>query len=96
VAVVDGAIQGNIKKAEAVKNERYLVDCANQGLGFTPFVMDSFGRLGKSAENLLDKLAFGYAENFMVSVSRAKERLRMVMVQTMIREQSAQIIKRTG
>jgi hypothetical protein len=94
VAVVDGAVNDNIKKTEKTKNERYLVDCANNGLGFIPFVMDSFGRMGEAAEEVLNKLAHGYAENFLQPVGKSKERLRKVIVQTMIRAQSAQIIRR--
>jgi hypothetical protein len=58
-----------------MKYERYLVDCANNGLGFIPFVMDSFGRMGEAAEEVLNKLAHGYAENFLQPVGKSKERL---------------------
>jgi outer membrane lipopolysaccharide assembly protein LptE/RlpB len=50
--------------------------------------------MGKPAEQVLSKLAHGYAENFMVAVDTAKDRMKKIIVQTMVREQSAQIIRR--
>jgi hypothetical protein len=96
VAVVDGANVNIISKTEAIKNGRYLVDCASKGLGFVPFVMDSYGRLGETAVEVLDKLAYGYAENMLIPVEKARDRLRKSIVQTMIRAQSALIERRIG
>lgn len=92
-AVICGGKKG-IAAKEREKRNRYLVACENNNVAFTPFVMDSYGVLGLAARQVLDKLAYGYAEKHFISVGVAKERLRGMIVQAMIREQSAQIIER--
>jgi hypothetical protein len=47
VAVVDGAAVNSIKNKEIEKRRKYLVDCANNDLLFSPFVLDSFNRIGR-------------------------------------------------
>ena len=96
VAVVDGATPNSIKNKEIEKRRKYLVDCANNEILFSPFVLDSFGRIGASGMKILCKLSFKYAETHDITVEQALWRLKMKMVMAMIREQSAQIIERGG
>jgi hypothetical protein len=96
VAVVDGAAVNSIKNKEIEKRRKYLVDCANNDLLFSPFVLDSFGRIGGCALRILRKLSYKYAETHDIAVELSLERLKMKVVLAMIREQSAQIIERGG
>jgi hypothetical protein len=94
VAVVNGADPSAISKKEHEKNRKYLLHCSNNDLEFSPFVIDSFGRMGKAANLFIRKLSFKYAEKMTMDVSAARSRLKLKIVQTMIREQSAQILAR--
>jgi hypothetical protein len=83
VAVVDGSVLDNINKTEK-KNGRYLVDCAT-GMGFSTFIIAKCrGRFEQASIRI---------RRGILAV-KARERLRNVIVQTIVREQSAQIIKR--
>jgi hypothetical protein len=94
VAVVNGADPNAILKKEHEKNRKYLLDCSNNNMEFTPFVIDSFGRMGKAAKNFLQKLSFKFAEKMTMEVPKARSILKIKIIQAMIREQSAQIIAR--
>ena len=94
VAVISGTSNQTIETKEAEKRRKYLVDCENRQIKFEPFIMDSHGRMGKTARSILKKLSYGYAEKHCIEVSVASERLRLIIAQAMVREQSAQIIAR--
>jgi hypothetical protein len=46
-----------LAKRALVKSNKYTVSCAEQGIEFKPFVMESHGSLHSSAEDVLDRLA---------------------------------------
>jgi hypothetical protein len=94
VAVVNGADPNAIEKKEHEKKRKYLLACSENDLIFTPFVIDSFGRMGKSACQFIRKLSFKFAEKMIMEVAKAQSKLKLKVVQTMIREQSAQVIAR--
>ena len=93
-AVVNGADPNAIEKKEHEKKRKYLLACSENDLIFTPFVIDSFGRMGKSACQFIRKLSFKFAEKMIMEVAKAQSKLKLKVVQTMIREQSAQVIAR--
>jgi hypothetical protein len=94
VAVICGRDKKGIENKEKDKRRLNLVDCENVGLGFAPFVLDSYGRMGLAAHRLLNKLSFAYAETLEIEVSVAKGRLRGILMQQMIVEQSREIVAR--
>jgi hypothetical protein len=94
-AVICGGRIG-IQSKEREKRGKYLVACENNNVAFSPFVLDSHGIMGECARRILDKLAVGYAERHFIAISVAKERLRGMVMQAMIREQSVQIVERLG
>ena len=69
---------------------KYLLKCNEEQMDFTPFVLDSFGRMGEEAWMLLNHLSYN------ISVHKAKRRLRgkIVIAMIQIKQQSAQIARR--
>ena len=50
------------KLRESIKHNKYDAQALAEGTPFTPFVMETFGGLGKEAVGFIKKISYAYSE----------------------------------
>ena len=76
VSIVSYNSEDGIAKRESEKNRKYLANCQNQFLAFTPLVMNSLGKFSQKFMDLLNVISRELSDTSDMTIGQARYHVR--------------------